>query len=422
MRYSVFLLLLFLHLPPRARSYEASEDKEDVFAQTACPAFLTFINAAYVSGATVELPCLCKPQEIQSVVWFFRKHLTGSEETRALTDFHGKMLLDTSDIPHSRDLRSRFSIRLFSLLIFRAGPADAGIYICGSDHRDFFYAYDLDIQEAHKITFTPSLNSTRKRRRKQSDPERLYRVFTSFHPWSVCDRCGRPGEQVRMGLCYVHSRYLHVRYKRTNQTVASCGSGAVLRVFGRLNTEGAMMEVRKCQEVCPSQTPPSSKIVSLMAFLGYGSASKPVVVQVFYLNHPADTVLTMGCPGAKPNMAIAWDREEEPIFRSEHIETPGSTPPRVLIDTGHHLVFKPAETQDSGVYYCWLQGQRAAKIRLLVYTHLRKGRSVTSHPDFYPVLRMVLTSYAVMTAVFLLLQLIIAGVQHLRHSKDSHQD
>lgn len=115
-----------------------------------------------------------------------------------------------------------------------------------------------------------SLNSTRKRRRKQSDPERLYRVFTSFHPWSVCDRCGRPGEQVRMGLCYVYSRYLHVRYKRTNQTVASCGSGAVLRVFGRLNTEGAMMEVRKCQEVCPSQTPPSSKIVSLMAFLGYG--------------------------------------------------------------------------------------------------------------------------------------------------------
>lgn len=93
--------------------------------------------------------------QIQSVVWFFRKHLTGSEETRALTDFHGKMLLDTSDIPHSRDLRSRFSIRLFSLLIFRAGPADAGIYICGSDHRDFFYAYDLDIQEAHKITFTP---------------------------------------------------------------------------------------------------------------------------------------------------------------------------------------------------------------------------------------------------------------------------
>lgn len=64
LRYSVFLLLLFLHLPPRARSYEASEDKEDVFAQTACPAFLTFINAAYVSGATVELPCLCKPQEV----------------------------------------------------------------------------------------------------------------------------------------------------------------------------------------------------------------------------------------------------------------------------------------------------------------------------------------------------------------------
>lgn len=97
-------------------------------------------------------PCMF---QVQSVVWFFKKHLDSSEETRALTDHHGNKLLDTSQIPHSSDLRSRFSIRLFSLLIYRAGPDDSGIYICGSAHKDFFYGYDVDIQEAHALSLTP---------------------------------------------------------------------------------------------------------------------------------------------------------------------------------------------------------------------------------------------------------------------------
>lgn len=93
--------------------------------------------------------------QVQSVVWFFRKHLGGSKETRALTDYHGNKLLDPSHVPHSGALLSRFAIRLFSLLIFRAGPDDSGIYICGSAHKDFFYGYDLDIQEARMLSFTP---------------------------------------------------------------------------------------------------------------------------------------------------------------------------------------------------------------------------------------------------------------------------
>jgi len=44
--------------------YEAPEDKQDVFARRACPAFLTFKNLAYLAGVTVELPCHCKPQEV----------------------------------------------------------------------------------------------------------------------------------------------------------------------------------------------------------------------------------------------------------------------------------------------------------------------------------------------------------------------
>ncbi|MEQ2201873.1 hypothetical protein XENOCAPTIV_019687, partial [Xenoophorus captivus] len=140
--------------PVKVWSYEAPEDKQDVFASRACPAFLTFTNAAYIVGVTVELPCHCKPQEVQSVVWFFRKHQGSSDETRALTDHHGNKLLDTSQVLHSSDLRSRFSIRLFSLLIFRAAPTDSGLYICGSAHQDFFYGYDLDLQEAPTLSFT----------------------------------------------------------------------------------------------------------------------------------------------------------------------------------------------------------------------------------------------------------------------------
>lgn len=86
-------------------------------------------------------------------MWFHRKHLDKSQDTRALSDHHGNKLVDPSSVLHSRSLQSRFSIRLFSLLIFRAGPADSGVYICGSSRGDYFYGYDLDVQEAQKIAF-----------------------------------------------------------------------------------------------------------------------------------------------------------------------------------------------------------------------------------------------------------------------------
>ncbi|TKS76527.1 Ig-like V-type domain-containing protein FAM187A [Collichthys lucidus] len=423
------LLLLVLLLCPGLWSYEAPEDKQDVFARRACPAFLTFTNAAYLAGVTLELPCHCKPEQVQTVVWFFRKHQDNSKETRALTDHHGNKLLDPASVPHSGDLQSRFSIRLFSLLIFRAAPEDSGIYICGSTRKDFFYGYDLDIQEARTLSSAPRLTpETTSKKRKEGkglgSARPLYRVFTSFRPWSVCDRCGVPGEQVRVGLCYVHSRFLHVRYRRANQTVASCGSGAVPGAFGRLKRSrvGAKLEVKSCHVTCPTRAPPPSKIVALMAFLGYNSL--PVAVPVFYLNHPADRVLTLGCPGARPNMAVAWDRGSEPIYRFKNSagRNLSTTHPGLLIDTGHHLVFKPAKIQDSGVYYCWLQGQQAAEIRLLVYAHFGRGDSVMSHPDFPAAVQTVFRSYAVMMAVFCVLLFGRAGVRHLTDTGETHVD
>lgn len=59
-----FFLLPLLLCSPDVQSYEAPADKQDVFAKTACPAFLTFRNVAFLSGVTVELPCHCKPEMV----------------------------------------------------------------------------------------------------------------------------------------------------------------------------------------------------------------------------------------------------------------------------------------------------------------------------------------------------------------------
>lgn len=95
------------------------------------------------------------------MVWFFRRVGDDWQETKPLADLQGRRLLDPQQVLQGSTLQSRFSIRLFSLLLFRAGPEDSGIYICGSTRGwDFFYAYDLDIQEARMLSVTPRLNSS----------------------------------------------------------------------------------------------------------------------------------------------------------------------------------------------------------------------------------------------------------------------
>uniref|UniRef100_A0A3B3TZA1 Family with sequence similarity 187 member A n=1 Tax=Poecilia latipinna TaxID=48699 RepID=A0A3B3TZA1_9TELE len=379
-------------------SFEAPEEKKDVFSSTACPAFLTFTNAAFIAGVTVELPCHCKPEEVQSVVWFFRKHWSSFDETRALTDNHGNKLLDTSQVPHSSDLRSRFSIRMFSLLIFRAGPEDSGLYICGSAHKDFFYGYDLDIQEAPALkNFVMTFSFI-----VYSHP--MYKVFISFRSWSVCDRCGAPGEQVRIGLCYVYSRFLHVRYRLANQTVASCGSEGVPVSFSRINQE-PKVEIRSCQVTCPPEPSPPSKL------------TLPAVVYQSLFHG----VVTLGCPGARPNMVVGWDQGSNPIYRSEKT-SPGNFYPRIKIDTGHHLHSLLSCFHPSGVYYCWLQGRRAAQIRLLVYVHLGKDQTAWAHPDFTESMRTLFTYYVVMTVVFCLMLIGRIGYELIRNRFETHND
>lgn len=100
----------------------------------------------------------------------------------------------------------------------------------------------------------------------------LYQVFTRLQSWSVCDRCGIPGEQVRVGLCYVRSRFLHVRYRWANQTIASCGSGALPGAL-KPPKQRPVLQVKSCEVPCTTKAPPPRNLLNLIPFLGYRWAS-----------------------------------------------------------------------------------------------------------------------------------------------------
>ena len=80
---------------------------------------------------------------------------------------------------------------------------------------------------------------------------------------------------------------------------------------------------------------------------------------MFYLNRPANQVVTLGCPGSRPQHAVAWDRGSEPIYRSKHLKASNltSTSPRMHLDVAGHLVFRPAHLEDSGNQSAANQGQ-----------------------------------------------------------------
>ncbi|KAL0992705.1 hypothetical protein UPYG_G00097170 [Umbra pygmaea] len=405
------LSLLLLQNLSILLAYEAPEDKEDIFARKACPAFLVFDNTAYLSDMTIELPCHCKPEEAHSVVWYYQKQL-GSLETRALTDFQGTTLVDPSKVGRVGDLRSRFSIRLFSLLIFRAQVEDAGHYLCGTTKGDFFYGYYVDVQEVVRVSFPWSraqrlerAAAARAALRSSQDPP-LFQVFTSFWPWSVCDRCGIRAEQTRVGFCYVKTDYLHIRYRLTSETVAPCGSAAVPHRFGlggARQHNGAELGVRTCQVPCPPKPTPQPERQAMQQFLGYNDPAAQGI-PVYYHNHPADTLLILSCPGAKPQHVLAWDKGSRPLYLSQYLERRNNTP-RVYIDTGYHLQFSPVLVEDQGSYYCWNQGKKAAQIKLGVYNRLDSKRLFTDQESGYA-LKIIFLCYGGMTGLFVLIMLV----------------
>ncbi|NXP25246.1 F187A protein, partial [Scytalopus superciliaris] len=379
----------------------AIEKKGDVFKRMACPAFLTFENVAYLADMTFELPCKCKPEEASSVVWYFQKKLR-SHETKVLTDFNGTMVVDSSHIRTGSDLLERFSIRMFSLLVFQAQVRDSGHYLCGSRAGQFYYGYDVDVQPTGQVQVA-FLDSEQ---HVQDDyVAEQFRLFTMFWDWGGCDRCGVRGEQRRIGLCFVQSARLSPRYRTALPNVTSCGSGAVPARFPRLlRLRSPEVAVRSCLAPCPPSDAPEEGVQSISNII-HKLGEKPQVprVPIQYHSQPSRSRLVIACPGARPEHAVAWDKGSVRLYRSQYLVGVGKAM-RVFIDHGNHLHILRVRWSDRGTYFCWRQGRLVAGFRLSIAHPLRRRRGPTD-PETLFVMRAVGIAFGLTIAVFCLIHL-----------------
>lgn len=370
-------------------------EKEDVFKKNACPAFLMFENAAYLADMSFELSCHCKPEDINSVVWYFQKSM-GSQQTRVLTDFDGNLIVDSSHIKAGSDMLRRFSIRMFSLIVFRVQVEDSGHYICGTKKGDFFYGYDVDVQPSKGITVA----FIDKDQHPQEDLEKKrFMIFTTFWDWTKCNRCDVRGEQRRIGLCYINSTYLFRRYHTTPADVASCGSSSVPKQF-RKHVQNRKPEVviRSCMILCKAKVAEGretslSNIISKLE-------EKPWLsnIPVQFHRQTLGRGLIISCPGARPEHSVAWDKDSTRLYLSSFLTGVNKTM-RVFIDHGNHLHIRFAQKDDRGTYYCWREGQVVAGFRLSIIYESRHRRTLDD-PETQYAIKVILTSYVLITIVF----------------------
>ncbi|XP_005394614.1 PREDICTED: Ig-like V-type domain-containing protein FAM187A [Chinchilla lanigera] len=376
-------------------------EKENIFQKTPCPAFLMFDNAAYLADMSFELPCHCKPEQVPAVVWFHQKHL-GSGHTQVLTDFDGRLLSEAAQVRTGSDVLARFGIRMFSLLVHRAQPEDSGLYFCGTRQGDYFYAYDVDVQSSEGLVAT-----FEDRGQEPSVDERHggLRIFTTFWEWTPCDRCGVRGEQWRLGLCYLQSPDLPPRYHTTPPGVVSCGSRAVPRRYRAMALAHAPeLLVRSCQVPCINRSRVREGVLALYSYVAR-RGSKPWLprVPIQFHQQRLGHGLVLSCPGARPEHAVAWDKDRQPLYHTQYLKAAGRSP-RVFIDHGHQLHIRSAQPSDRGTYYCWRQGARVAGIRLGVLSRGRQPASL-SDPETRSALQLALLGYLLLTAVFVTVHL-----------------
>ncbi|XP_068023274.1 Ig-like V-type domain-containing protein FAM187A [Melanerpes formicivorus] len=375
----------------------ASEEMGDGFRRAACPAFLMFDNAAYLADMTFELPCHCKPQEVSSVTWYFLEKM-GSHRTTVLTDFAGTVLVDSSHVGAGSAVLQRFSIRMFSLIVFRAQVSDSGHYLCGTEEGHYFYGYDVDVQPSShiRVTFVDRGQHVR-----LDHAGKLFRLFTAFWAWSRCDRCGVRGEQRRIGLCYLQGAGLHPRYRTAAPDVTSCGSRAVPAHFQRpLRLRSPEVAIRSCLTPCPKERAPEEgpqAISNVIASLGEGPWQPRVPTQ--FHRQSVGSSLILACPGARPEHAVAWDRGSVRLYRSRYLRGLNGTT-RIFIDHGNHLHLRRVRVGDRGTYYCWRQGRRVAGFRLSI-AHPARRRRAFDDPETIYAAKAIGIGYGLIAIVFI---------------------
>ncbi|NWS46050.1 F187A protein, partial [Probosciger aterrimus] len=377
----------------------AIEEKGDVFKRMACPAFLMFDNAAYLADMSFELPCHCKPEEVPSVTWYFQKDM-GSHKTTVLTDFAGNVIVDSGHIRAGSDMLKRFSIRMFSLIVFRAQVTDSGHYLCGTKEGDFFYGYDVDVQPTKFITVA----FEDKGQHVQDDrTEQLISLFTTFWDWTRCDRCGVRGEQRRIGLCYVQTTQLHPRYRAAVPNVTSCGSRALPAHFQSLSHRRTPeVAIRSCITPCRTDEVPEEGVQTISNIISK-LGKKPWLPRVPTQFHkqPIGTDLIIACPGARPEHAVAWDKDSVRLYRSRYLVHVNKTM-RVFIDHGNHLHIQRVRGSDRGTYFCWREGEMVAGFRLSVFHQARRRRSLQDPETIYAV-HIIGISYIIISILFVVI-------------------
>ncbi|NXG81248.1 F187A protein, partial [Baryphthengus martii] len=374
----------------------AVEEKEDVFKRTACPAFLMFDNTAYLADMTFELPCKCKPREVSSVIWYFQQNM-GSHKTIVLTDFAGTRIVDSSHVRAGSDLLERFSIRTFSLIVFRAQVTDSGHYMCGTKEGDFFYGYDVDVQPSKLLTVA---FVDRGQHVQDDRKEKLFTLFTTFWDWTRCDRCGVRGEQRRIGLCYLQSARLHPRYRTAVPNVTSCGSKAIPAHFGqpgRLRTPE--VAIRSCLTPCVQKEVPEEGVQAISNVISkLGEKPWEPRVPTQFHKQPVGSSLIIACPGARPEHAVAWDKNSVRLYRSRYLVGVNKSM-RVFIDHGNHLHIQQVRIGDRGTYFCWREGEQVAGFRLSV-TYPPRRRRTLDDPETIYALKAIGISYVGIGIIF----------------------
>ncbi|KAE8583917.1 hypothetical protein XENTR_v10020745 [Xenopus tropicalis] len=372
-----------------------------------------FEQAAFLQGAKVELPCHCKPDNIKSVIWFYKRHLS-SKEIMLIKNFKNKLAVDTSSTVKEIDLLTRFHVVNFDLLIVPSHSDDSGIYICGSKTGEFFYAYELDIQSTTdaRLIFGD----------KEENPLPEYNTneflaYTSFREWSPCDRCGVRGEQRKFGLCYVSSQYINPRYQIKGDDV-SCGSDAVPKRFKPLiANRTAEIFIRSCKVPCYSNETLGGKVSNVVNDLATYLQGKfsflprrklPTQNHIYALG---DRV-TLTCPGSKPEHAVAWDKDNERLYRSEYLIGTRKYMNR-FIDHGNNLNIKFIEFTDKGLFTCWLNGKPVASFKLDVTKQPPRRRDLRDAETLFAT-RIIGFGFIFFIVLFVLIHIIKCWCYHCR--------
>ncbi|PKK19117.1 Ig-like V-type domain-containing protein FAM187A [Columba livia] len=376
-------------------------EEKNTFARMACPSYLMFDNAAYLADMTFELPCNCKPDTVSSVVWYFQKNM-GGHETSVLTDFSGTVVVDSGHVRSGSSMLNRFSIRMFSLIVFRAQEKDSGHYLCGTERGDYFYGYDVDVQPTWGIVVA---FVDRGQHVQDDSTEDVLTLFTTFWDWTRCDRCGVRGEQRRIGLCYLQSALLHPRYRTAVPNVTSCGSGAVpWHLRPRSHLRRPEVVIRSCLTSCQKKKVPKEGVQTISNIISK-MGEKPWVPRVPTQFHkqPVGTKLILGCPGARPEHAVAWDKNSVRLYRSRFLIGVNSTM-RIFIDHGNQLHIQRVKITDRGTYFCWREGTMVAGFRLSVF-YRRWRRRTLYDPETTYAANIIGRSYIIIGAVFVAIHL-----------------